>query len=76
MMSVSVTPGSTFTPTVPRLLFRGRFYVRRPGDPNYDVSLDDQRFLIVLPGDNEGADRLNVIQGWTKKIEQRLRDGA
>lgn len=76
MMSVPVTAGSTFTPGVPTRLFSGRFYFTRPGDPNYDVSLDDQRFLMVLPGNTEGADRLNVIQGWTKRVEQRLRDGT
>ena len=75
MMSVPLTAGSTFTPGMPRQLFSRRLYVRRPGDPNYDVSLDDQRFLVVLPGNTEGADRLNVIQGWTKRVEQRLRDG-
>jgi hypothetical protein len=76
MMAVPVNPSRTFTPGVPRLLFTGRYYVRVPGDPNYDVSPDDQRFLMVLPGNTEGTDRLNVIQGWTKTVERRLREGT
>jgi hypothetical protein len=55
------------------MLFTGRFYEGEPGGPNYDVSLDDQRFLMVLPGSTEGPDRLNVVQGWKAEIERRLR---
>jgi hypothetical protein len=76
MMSVSVSAANPFTPGKPRVLFTGGYDVRRPADPGYDVSVDDQRFLMVLPGSTEGPNRLNVIQGWTKTVEQRLRDST
>jgi serine/threonine-protein kinase len=73
MMSVPIAPGETFTPGAPRLLFEGLYFEGEPGGPNYDVSPDDQRFLMVLPGTTDGPDRLNVIQGWKAEIERRLR---
>jgi hypothetical protein len=33
-------------------------------------------FLMVLPRYPEGTDPLTVVQGWTKTVEQRLRDGT
>jgi hypothetical protein len=74
MMSVAVTPGTTFSAGAARPLFSGRFFEADPGAPNYDVSLDDQRFLMVLPSDTEGPDRLNVVQGWKAEVLRRLND--
>ena len=71
-MSVAVTRGTTFTATAARPLFCGRFFEADPGAPNYDVALDDQRFLMVLSSDNEGPDRLNVVQGWRAEVLKRL----
>jgi hypothetical protein len=55
------------------VLFNGRYYEGEPGGPNYDVSADGQRFLMVLPGSTEGPDRLIVVDGWKGEIERRLR---
>jgi hypothetical protein len=56
------------------VLFNGRYYEGKPGGPNYDVSLDGQRLLMVLPGSTEGPDRLIVVEGWKADIERRLRE--
>ena len=72
MMAVSVTPDGDFSAGEPRTLFEGRYYEAEPGGPNYDVTRDDQRFLMVLPGDSEGPDRLNVVQNWKAEILRRL----
>jgi hypothetical protein len=74
MMAVPVTTNGTFVPGEPRQLFEGEFYQVDPGEPHYDVSLDDQRFLVVQRGTTDGPERLNVIQGWRSEIERRLRD--
>lgn len=74
MMAVSVTPDGNFSAAVPRTLFAGRYFEAEPGAPNYDVARDDQRFLMVVPGDTEGPDRLNVVQEWKAEILRRLRD--
>lgn len=72
LMAVPVKANGTFIPGEPRLLFEGDYYQVQPGDPNYDVSLDDQRFLLVQRGTTDGPERLNVIQGWRSEIERRL----
>jgi Tol biopolymer transport system component len=74
MMAVTVAPGETFRSSAPRQLFEGRYFEAEPGAPNYDVTPDGQRFLMVLPGDTDGPDRLNVIQGWKAEVLRRLRD--
>jgi Tol biopolymer transport system component len=74
IMAVPVTAGETFTAGTPRRLFDVPLYEGDPGSPNYDVALDDQRFLIVLPASTEGPDRINVIQGWKAGILRRLQD--
>jgi eukaryotic-like serine/threonine-protein kinase len=66
LMAVPVKANGTFIPSEPRLLFEGDYY------PNYDVSLDDQRFLLVQRGATDGPERLNVVQGWRSEIERRL----
>jgi serine/threonine-protein kinase len=72
MMVVPVTTGATFTAGTPRVLFEGRYFEADPGSPNYDVTPDGQRFLMVLAGATEGPDRLNVVQGWKADIMRRL----
>lgn len=72
MMAVSVTPGETFTAGTPRPLFEVPYYEGDPGMPNYDVTPDGQRFMMVFPATTEGPDRLNVIQGWKAEMLRRL----
>jgi Tol biopolymer transport system component len=72
MMVVAVTPDGTFSSAEPRTLFEGRYFEADPGGPNYDVARDDQRFLMVLSGDTDGPDRLNVVQGWKPELLRRL----
>jgi WD40-like Beta Propeller Repeat len=72
MMAVPVTLDGTFTSGTPRTLFEGRYFEADPGSPNYDVTPDGQRFLLVQPGSTEGPDRLNVIQGWKAQILRQL----
>jgi hypothetical protein len=73
VMSVPIGAGDKFSAGSPRILFTGRYYEGEPGGPNYDVSLDGQRLLMVLSGSTDGPDRLNVVQGWKAEIERRLR---
>lgn len=74
LMAVPVTLGETFTAGTPRRLFEVPLYEGEPGSPNYDVALDDRRFLMVFPASTDGPDRLNVIQGWKAQILRRLED--
>jgi hypothetical protein len=76
MMVVPVTGDGTFVPGQPRELFEADFYEVATGEPDYDVSADDERFLIVPRGRSDGPERLNVIQPWRREIERRLRDAG
>jgi hypothetical protein len=71
MMAAAVGPGDTFETAPPRTLFEGHYFEAEPGGPNYDVSLDAQRFLMVLPA-ADGPARLNVVQGWKAETLRRL----
>jgi hypothetical protein len=74
LMALPVTTDETFVPGEPRPLFEGDYFEMQHGEPNYDVSLDDQRLLFVQRGATDGPERLNVVQGWRSEIERRLRE--
>jgi len=49
----------------PAVLFDGPFVAGQPGLPNFDVSSDGQRFLMVQPGPDEATARpLHIIVDW------------
>ncbi len=73
MMAVPVSTKGGFTPGEARRLFDVELYQVDPGEPHYDVSLED-RFLVVKRGTPDGPERLNVVQGWRSEIERRLQN--
>jgi serine/threonine-protein kinase len=63
MMSVQLTEGSALKLTSPKMLFEARYaYGAGITIPNFDVSHDGQRFIMVKP--ESGAGRLNVVLNW------------
>ena len=52
----------------PRTLFEGRFWPTAVGAPNYDVSLDDERFLMIERLD-DWPDRIHVVLNWARELE-------
>jgi hypothetical protein len=62
MLVVAVTASGlaakTLAAGVPQVLFEGHYKSSNPPWPNFDVSLDDQRFLIIR---EETATRVNVV---------------
>ena len=63
MMSVDVTDSPALKLTSPKMLFEARYaYGAGITIPNYDVSPDGQRFIMVKP--ESGAGRLNVVLNW------------
>jgi len=65
VMSVAVTPGTTFQAAVPRPLFRppGQFEVGS-GIPQYDVAGDGQRFLMVLGAGDDATAPMTLATEW------------
>lgn len=71
MNSVEVLPGPTFATGAQRTLFPITAY-RGDGSRTryYDVTSDDQRFIMVrLRGAEEGAGELIVVQSWFEELK-------
>jgi len=77
MMAVEISTQPTFSPGKPKMLFSGE-YVAAPGNdssPNYDVSPDGQRFLMLKEAE-EGASsattQIIVVQNWVAELKRRF----
>ena len=72
MMAVDVTTAPILKLSPPRLLFEARYaYGAGITIPNYDVSRDGQRFIMIKP--ESGAGRLNVVLNWFTDRSQAAR---
>ena len=66
MMVVDIDPSDGLDVSPPRQLFSGPF---RMGFPNYDVSPDGERFVMVRYGE-ESIPRINVVQNWFEELKR------
>ncbi len=74
MMAVEVTSVPSFTVGSPRILFDAHQYMPPTGPysypfPNYDVSLDGQRFLMIT---KESRPQLNVVVNWSEELKRHV----
>jgi Tol biopolymer transport system component len=67
--AADIVPGPPISTSKPRVLFSGK-YQTLGGITNYDVSLDDQRFLLVqiLPLTDAPITRLHVVLNWLDQM--------
>lgn len=70
MMSVAVGTTPDLTLSAPRLLFDRRYALGTVTFPNYDVSPDGQRFVMVR--DESASGHLNVVLNWQEELKQRV----
>ena len=71
MMVVSVAIGDEPTLSDPVLLFDQQYaYGSGLTIPNYDISADGQRFVMVKEESN--ASRLNIVQNWFQELTERV----
>jgi hypothetical protein len=71
MMAVDISTSPDIALSTPRLLFEQRYaYGRTTTLPNYDVSPDGRRFLMVK--DESGLGRLNVVLNWVEELKARV----
>ena len=69
MMSVAVREDAGFSHGRPTLLFEGDFNLDHANDSaNYDVSVDDQQFLMVEAGDQPRE--ITVVLGLADELER------
>ncbi len=70
MMSVSVQTSGPLSPQRPKILFEGN-YARDPnGNPNYDVSLDGQRFVMARQGGDSSNGGVVIVESWVEELER------
>jgi Tol biopolymer transport system component len=77
MMAVDITTQPSFTAGKPRVLFEGH-YVPPPGTtPNYDVTPDGQRFLMIKSNEaGEAAPaQINVVMNWFEELKRLVPAG-
>jgi hypothetical protein len=74
MMAVDIATQPSFTVGKPHMLFEGQ-YLPTPGtSPNYSVSVDGQRFLMLKPTEQAEAapTQIVVVQNWFEELKQKV----
>ncbi len=77
MFAVEATTSPALTIGRPQPLFQGNFYVAPSGSPRpqYDVTADGRRFLMLIPSSTEAAGerpRIVVVQRWLDELRGLL----
>ena len=64
-MGVTVTPGPTFSASLPRVVHEGRFFRTINGNTSYSIAADGARFLRIQPVNPEPAiRRIELVLDW------------
>jgi WD40-like Beta Propeller Repeat len=74
MMAVDIVMQPSFAAGKPRVLFEGRYELSPATTPNYDVSPDGQRFLMLKPNEQEASapTQINVVLNWFEELKRRV----
>jgi Tol biopolymer transport system component len=77
MMGVDVMTQPGFSVGKPRMLFEGQYLLTLATFPNYDVSPDGQRFLMLKPSESAESARtqINVVLNWFEELKQKVPTG-
>jgi hypothetical protein len=59
----------------PRLLFEGPYVPTPRYFPDYDVSPDGQRFLMLKPSEQAAPTQINVVLNWFEELKQKVPTG-
>ena len=78
MMAVEISTQRNLTAGKPRMLFEGRYESAPFPVPNYDVSPDGKRFLLLKPVDQGQAvpTQINVVLNWFEELNRRVPTGT
>ena len=72
---VAVTPGPTFTPGNPQVLFPLAGYRRARNRQQYDVSPDGQRFVMIRDRANAGGRGVVYVENWFSELRAKVDGG-
>jgi len=77
MMAVDIATQPSFSAGKPKVLFEGHYQPTPLTFPNYAVSADGQRFLMLKPVEaGEGAPtQINVVLNWFEELKRRVPTG-
>jgi Tol biopolymer transport system component len=77
MMAVDIATHPGFAVGKPRTLFEGQYVLTPATLPNYDVSSDGQRFLMLKPSEQALAapTQINVVLNWFEELKQKVPAG-
>jgi eukaryotic-like serine/threonine-protein kinase len=77
MMAVEITMKPSFSVGKPKVLFEGQYLPTPVTFPNYDVSPDGQRFLMLKPSESAqaAATQINVVLNWFEELKQKVPTG-
>ena len=77
MMAVDIATQPGFAAHKPRVLFEGQYQPTPATFPNYDVSPDGQRFLMIKPSEQAQAapTQINVVLNWFEELKQKVPPG-
>jgi hypothetical protein len=71
MMAAEVATQPTFQAATSRLLFQGPYEGTTTISPEYDVTADDQRFLMVQRSEQQFRPTdFNVVLNWTEELKR------
>ncbi len=75
-MAVEIATQPGFSAGKPKVVFEGKYQPTRATFPNYDVTADGQRFLMLKPGEQEqAATQINVVLNWFEELKRRVPAG-
>jgi serine/threonine-protein kinase len=72
MMAVRVSTGRSFAAEKPLVVAEGRFAPGGSATPNYDVTADGRRFLLVKPATESVLMPLIVVENWFTELRQKV----
>jgi eukaryotic-like serine/threonine-protein kinase len=76
MMAVEIITQPSFSAGTPKALFEGPYQTNPVSTPNYDVSADGQRFLMLKAGEQADAPaQINVVLNWFEELKQKVPTG-
>jgi serine/threonine protein kinase/Tol biopolymer transport system component len=77
MMAVDIAMQPSLSVGKPNMLFEGPYLPTTGTVPNYDVSPDGQRFLMVKPPEQAGVapTQINVVLNWFEELKQKVPTG-
>ena len=75
MMVVAINTQVTFSATTPRVLFEGQYDPGLSLRPNYDVTPDGQRFVMVRAAQGSEQAQINLVQNWFSELKRLVPTG-